>query len=108
MVPLQVLDALIRPVYETLAPQQTSSPRLAIHTHQLEGTATYSPTIDKVMSHTWRNTAAHSESAAKSDDAVIPTYIWDTRISSVYPMITSSCLNTFRRVLLGYRSKQIY
>ena len=64
--------------------------------------------IDKFLPHAWRIAVAQSEGAAKADDAVIPTYIWDTTMPSVYPMFTPSCLTIFCSVLLGYRSKQMY
>ena len=107
MVPLQVLDAIIRPVY-SVATHKEPSLQLQIPSHQPESTATYLPTINKVLPHAWRNAATQSEGAAKADDAAIPTYLWDTRISSIYPMFTSSWLTSLRHVLLGYKSKCIY
>ena len=99
--PLQVLDALLAPVYETLAPQHTSSTRLEIHKDEPKGAATYLPSIGKILPHIWRTASTHSDGAAEADDSIILTYIWDNRITSIYPMFTSLCLNTFRSALFG-------
>ena len=108
LVPLQVLEALLRPVYEPYVPLQTSVHKLQLQPRSAEGTSTYLPNINKVLSHAWRQAEVISEGAAKADDALVPTYIWNTRITSVYPMFDSSVLNTFRQLLLGYRFKSIY
>ena len=108
VVPLQVLDALLHSAYESLVTHPITSSTLSIPKHGPEGTATYLTSINKILPHTWRNAIALTDKAAKADDAIIPTYIWDTRITSIYPMFTPSCLSTFRSVLLAYSSKRIY
>ena len=92
IIPLQLLDALLRPAAlimfsdhssRSTAPQFTLAPPFV----SLNGT--FLSTINRVLPHTWREEKAHMQQAAKEDNAPIDYFLWNLRISTLFPHVTS-------------------
>ena len=70
--------------------------------------ATFLPSIHKFLPHDWRIEKEHAQQAAKEDNAPIDYFLWNLRISSVFPHITSSHCDWLREKLLRKLKGQLY
>ncbi len=87
IVPLQVLTGCLDVLGATnswvLQPLATPSRRLLAPVPL----STWLPDIDKQLSHSWIDITAVSAKAAKNDNLLVPTHMWDQRILLPLPHV---------------------
>ena len=108
--PMQVLHVLIRHL-----PGGSEGP-LPFHTNKWptsalsskSSTATWIPSINSFLPHTWMDTTIDNSTAVKSDDAEVPTSLWNSRISLVFPHHSSASLDNLRSLVLMWQIRRIF
>ena len=100
IVPIQVLDILLKPVL--LQIPATTSPSTTLHLPPSYHDPGYTTLhhLNKRLPHSWYQHVQASSSAVKSDNASVDNVIWDNRILLLYPHLSSTQLNSFRKFLI--------
>jgi hypothetical protein len=87
-IPIQIMDGVLQGAFNAIRKQvptdkvtlgKQSAPKAK---HQ---TRTWLPALGEFLSHDWINPDLVTDKAAKSDDAEVPTSLWDQRITLIYP-----------------------
>ena len=98
LVPIQVLDSLLLPAIRqltTISATPTVSP-LQLAPPAPRTDSVYLPSIDKVLPGGWKHISEQSQLSAKADDAEVNEYLWNGRVSTLYPTFTPSVLDKLR------------
>lgn len=97
---LQILDALLSPVLDVMPSSSASNIPFLVYTYSVEDNITFMPSIQHGLPHLWKQNNDVSSKAVKSDNALVPTFMWDARIFSLFPSFTSPLLHTLHQVVL--------
>ena len=102
LVPLQILDALLLPAIRALSNISLPEivPRLQLSPPAPHTDAVFLPSINKILPGGWKKFDQQSQLSAKADDAEVNEYLWNGRVSSLYPSFTSSVLGKLRHLVV--------
>ena len=110
IVPVQILDSLIKSVWSFSSLSRLSSSKRTQYTPTeffVDPRGHYIPSLQQFLPHSWCNTHTNSTSAAKNDDAEVPIYLWNGRITPLFQAFKSisrtkqdSILATIRKFVL--------
>lgn len=88
-VPVQIIDGILAGLLSHLGPQaptERAARRSVVTDNQFSiPDRTWLPTIQEYLPHDWIDLNLVTDKAAKSDDAEVPTSLWDRRITLIYP-----------------------
>jgi hypothetical protein len=115
-VPIQLLHSILLPVLTSTGPtigckrhkiqwDPIREPRLigtgsVLDTDGALAKRSWLPSIQRWLSHQWIDPELVTATAAKRDDACVPTSLWDARLTLLYPGVTRLHLETLRSWLL--------
>ena len=102
---LQILDALLSPVLDVMPSSSASSTPFLVYTYSVEDNITFMSSLQRGLPHLWKQNDDVSSKAVKSDNALVPTFMWDAHIFSLFPSFMSPLLHTLRQVVLVYLFK---
>ena len=110
IVPLQILDSLLRPAALSLSTPSvsTSVPQFTLAPPSLPNSGTYLPSLGRVLPNAWCLEKEHVQQAAKEDDAPVNYSLWNLRITSVLPHISIELCDWLRARLLRRQKAQLY
>ena len=88
---LQILDALLSPVLDVMPSSSASNIPFLVYTYSVEDNITFMPSIQHGLPHLWKQNNDVSSKAVKSDNALVPTFMWDARIFLYFPVSRPHC-----------------
>ena len=100
VVPVQILTALLSPFLNSTTAEVKSIINTALPPINKDMGSTRIHTLHATLPHSWSKSNTLEHMVAKSDDATINNNIWDQRTTLLFPHITPSLLNMFRRRLM--------
>jgi hypothetical protein len=84
VVPIQILDRCLRGILPQITSQQVL-PTITIAAPVVASTKTWLPALQKFLPNSWIDSSVVTSKAAKRDDALAPTQLWDARSVLVLP-----------------------
>jgi hypothetical protein len=87
VVPIQILDGCLRALVPASGVHQTITPPLPGVVRPFED-CTWLPKLQHYLPHSWVDSSIVTDKAVKSDDADIPSQLWDVCCALIFPKIT--------------------
>ena len=108
VVPCQIIESLLKPVLTTTPHREYVNLKAKQFPQQiLDPNSTYFPLIKKILPHLWCSRVENSDVVAKYDDADVPTYLWEKRITLIWPHL-KLILPKLRKWLLNKICRKLY
>jgi len=107
LVPIQILDALFKPLLNSQPNAQSTVTRLQIPLPIALDAPIFLHSIAKILPSLWWKSSTVSLKAAKDDDAKITYEMWDLRILSIYPK-AARLLPLLRAFLLRRSCRRLF
>ena len=96
MVPPVVLHTLLQAAQGLLHTTQITNTALVPRGVPVFGedpAQTYITSLNRYLSHRWRQEVLNTSTSVKKDDAAVPIHLWNRRITDLFPSLTDKILD---------------